>query len=387
VLRVPEPLPRTGARKLLPGVLGPHPVARPAAARPHRAACHPCACGGGVPGPSLGLAVAVLREARETGFRTAAMSRGRFHCRSWDMCRPSGAGVGACAPDHLAMARRAKRARGTGARARRAKSLGRPRPAPHAIWPNPAQGSPPPGARPMGLPSGRSSDRLRAGRARRLCRARPRAGTRRTPDCRCSPGAGEDAAPSRSSLRNSPAMRGGAACWSMPTSAAAGSAIAWALARRPARSTCWTGPPVWARPLHGEVGGSTSCPSGKAPSRARHCLSVGVRGTDPISPTAMTMIIASAAASGNAGGAHASAQADGVVFVGGLGPHAAAACPRLSGSGSGPACPWRRRGSEPREPAPAWRYGVTRPWQDAAAIGQGGQKQHKPGILSPKDPV
>jgi uncharacterized protein involved in exopolysaccharide biosynthesis len=46
----------------------------------------------------LGLAVAVLREARETGFRTAAMSRGRFHCHSWDMFRPSGAAVWACAP-------------------------------------------------------------------------------------------------------------------------------------------------------------------------------------------------------------------------------------------------------------------------------------------------
>jgi hypothetical protein len=159
---VPEPLPRTGARKLLPGVLGPHPVARPAAARSRRAARHPCACGGGVPRPSLGLAVAVLREARETGFRTGADVTRTWACRSWAMCRP------------------------TTARARkRPERACRP-----AISPNPT-GISRRGRAPRGARGHAARTPVREGRPRRLQRpAIPARATRQPRDCRRLPATG-----------------------------------------------------------------------------------------------------------------------------------------------------------------------------------------------------
>jgi hypothetical protein len=77
-----------------PVVVGPHPVARAAAARSRRAARHPHACGGGVPRPSPGP----CRRGPAGGARNRVPHRrgrdaGPRACRFWDMCRPRRAGA------------------------------------------------------------------------------------------------------------------------------------------------------------------------------------------------------------------------------------------------------------------------------------------------------
>jgi hypothetical protein len=61
---------------------------------PSRPACHPCSCGGGVPGPSARAGRGgAARGARNRVPNGEAMSRGPCHCPSWAMCRPRVPGV------------------------------------------------------------------------------------------------------------------------------------------------------------------------------------------------------------------------------------------------------------------------------------------------------
>jgi hypothetical protein len=250
-----EPLPRTGARKLLPGVGGPHPVARPAAARSHRPACHPCACGGGLPGPSLGLAAAVLREARETGFRTAAMSRGPFiaipglcAARAW---RRWGLAAIISGMRGARWARARAHARSRTGRAPR----GRPRACPHAIWPNPAQGSPPSRAHD---PTGRAPRHVAHPAFEQAVRGvfagldRRPGEARRTPACRCSPWRGGGRSAIALELAQQSCHAGRRCLLVDADLAAAGSAIAWALARRPARCDVLDGTTGLGAAVHGD---------------------------------------------------------------------------------------------------------------------------------------
>jgi uncharacterized protein involved in exopolysaccharide biosynthesis len=138
----------------------------------------------------LGLAVAVLREARETGFRTAGDVTRTLSLPFLGYVPPErGGGLGLRAIIS-AMTRRAVGA-GTGARGsrtgRRASGRAKTLPPRHLAEPGAGIAARAGPTTPWDCPSGRSS-RLRAGRARGLCRARPPSGGgRRTPACRCSP--------------------------------------------------------------------------------------------------------------------------------------------------------------------------------------------------------
>jgi Mrp family chromosome partitioning ATPase len=163
-----EPLPRTGARKLLPGVGGPHPVARVAAARPRRAACHPHVLAAGV---FLGLLWALPCAC--CGGARNRVPHGADVTRTWALpflgYVPPARGARAAGLSGGSSDGRGARS-GHGERTdepRAPANAGRSRACPRAIWPNPA-GIVPPRARSPSRARGRAADPFRAGRARRL---------------------------------------------------------------------------------------------------------------------------------------------------------------------------------------------------------------------------